>query len=89
MKQIHIIVQGRVQGIFFRDSVRREAAQLGLKGYVKNTNQDVEVVAQGDGKQIEKLVMFCHKGPPVARVDKVDFKYEEIEKIFNSFDVKY
>jgi len=89
MKQIHIIVEGRVQGVFFRDTIRREAAQIGLKGYVKNTHQDVEIVAQGDEKQIEKLVMFCHKGPPASRVDKVDFKYEEIEKIFNSFDVKY
>ena len=90
MKQCRIIVSGRVQGVFFRDSTRGAARSLGLKGYVRNAgNGDVEVIAQGDEKDILELIKFCHKGPPASEVDKVDVKYEEIKDDFIGFEVRY
>jgi len=90
MKQLHIIISGRVQGIFFRASTRDTARQLGLRGFVRNLgNGDVEVVAQGEDNELQELIEFCRKGPPGADIEGIDIKYEEIKDKFFGFDVRY
>ena len=90
MKRVHILVSGRVQGVFYRASTREKASQLGLSGWVRNLPDGrVELVAEGPEEQIDALIEWCHKGPPVARVDKVEIDYEEPRAEFDGFRVRY
>jgi acylphosphatase len=69
IKGVQIIVQGRVQGVFYRDSTRRKARELGLVGTVRNMpDGSVEVVAEGPAAALETLVRWCRSGPPAAEV---------------------
>ncbi len=69
---VHYLVKGRVQGVGFRWFVHREAAELGLRGWVKNTDQGhVEVVAAGERELLAELKVALHKGSRGSRVDAV------------------
>jgi acylphosphatase len=78
---LHFLVKGRVQGVGFRWFVHREAAEIGLRGWVKNTDDGhVEVVAAGDAEQIAELKAALHKGSRGSRVDAVvEHELEEKE----------
>ena len=66
------LIFGKVQGVFFRDSTRREAQKLGIRGSAHNrTDGSVEVVAQGGAVAIEHLRIWLHHGPPRAQVVEV------------------
>ena len=67
------LVHGRVQGVFYRQSTRQQARQLGLTGYARN-NPDgtVTIEAEGPADALAQLAQWCHQGPPAARVDKVE-----------------
>ena len=66
-------VHGRVQGVWFRDSTRREAERLGISGYAINlADGNVEVLACGRASALDELQAWLHEGPPMARVTKVD-----------------
>ena len=87
MKCAHLIVSGRVQGVFFRDNTRRKARELGLTGYAKNLpDGTVEVVAEGNEDKINELIEFIKKGPGVAMVEGINLKHKEPEN-FKSFEV--
>jgi acylphosphatase len=75
-----VIVHGHVQGVFFRDTVRRHAAGAGLGGWVRN-NRDgtVEAVFEGEAEAVERLVAVSREGPRGARVDRVEVVEEEPE----------
>ena len=90
MKRVHIIVQGRVQGIFFRANTRDKAVQLGLTGWVRNLDSDkVEVMAEGDDDSIKQLVSYCRQGPPSAHVDDIKVEFEEPKKDLGPFSIRY
>ena len=68
----HYLVKGRVQGVGFRWFVQREAAELGLRGWVRNTDEgDVEIVAAGEGEDLTELRRALRKGSRGSRVDSV------------------
>lgn len=68
----HILVQGKVQGVFFRAGTKKKADELGIKGWVKNTDDGhVEIVATGDHDPIKTFIEWCYIGPPRARVLQV------------------
>ena len=72
-KCIRALVSGRVQGVFFRDSTRRQARQLGLTGHAINlADGRVEVIACGQQQQLDQLVSWLHRGPEYAVVDRVE-----------------
>lgn len=72
-----VVVSGRVQGVFFRDSCRREAQRLGLAGSARNLPDGrVEVVIEGDPDSVEQLVHWCREGPPLADVADVEIHDE-------------
>jgi acylphosphatase len=75
-----VVVHGLVQGVWFRESVRRRADSLGVAGWVRN-NPDgtVEAVFEGERDAVESLVRFAHLGPRSARVDRVDVREEQPE----------
>lgn len=76
------MVRGLVQGVFFRDTVRRRAAAAGVVGWVRNTwDGAVEAVFEGDSSAVERLVVFCRSGPRGARVDEIEIYEEEPERL--------
>lgn len=86
MKTLKIIVRGRVQGVYFRATARDVAENLHLNGTVKNESDFVEIIAQGEEKELEKFLRWCHHGSDRARVDKVEV--EEISNIsMNGFRI--
>jgi acylphosphatase len=73
-----VVVRGRVQGVFFRDSVRRQADSSGVTGWVANrADGSVEVVLEGEPDAVERLIEFCRRGPSRAEVESVDVGEEE------------
>jgi len=90
IKQVILIVHGRVQGVFFRDSTRRKARQLGLTGWVSNeSDRTVKVVAEGEEKKLEELIKWCYNGNRLTRVDKIDIQWQEATGQFEGFEIKY
>jgi acylphosphatase len=78
----HVVVFGRVQGVFFRDSLRRLAAQHDVAGWVRNTwDGTVEAVFEGEPDAVGRLVEFCRAGPSGARVEHIDVRTEPPEDL--------
>ena len=77
-----VVVHGYVQGVFFRDSVRRLAGQRGVNGWVANRPDGaVEAVFEGEPEAVDRLVSYCHDGPRGASVDSVDVTNEDLENL--------
>ncbi len=88
-KRARVRVSGRVQGVFFRDSTREKAQELGLAGYVKNTpDGDVEALFEGPSRSIEEMVRWCGQGPPHASVENVEADYESPGDDLMGFEVR-
>ena len=87
MTRRHVRAHGRVQGVFFRDSVRREAARRGVAGWARNcADGTVEAVFEGDEDAVEAMIEFCRAGPGHSQVSRLDVAREEPEGL-NGFDV--
>jgi acylphosphatase len=83
-----LVVHGRVQGVFFRETARRRALAAGLAGWVRNTpDGTVEAVFEGEPDAVERLVEFCREGPRGARVEWLDVAAEDPEGLAG-FDVR-
>ena len=88
--RLHVVVEGIVQGVFFRARTREEASSLGLSGWVRNClDGRVEAVFEGEKDKVEKILKWCKKGPPGATVRKVEENWEEATGEFDSFSIKY
>ena len=84
-----IVVFGRVQGVFFRYTMCREAERLQVTGWVRNRiDGAVEAVMEGEKEAVENLVSWCRQGPPGAVVRKIDVEWQEYQGEFNSFSIK-
>jgi acylphosphatase len=78
--RIHVVVHGHVQGVFFRDTVRRSARDHGVAGWARNRpDGTVEAVFEGPPDAVRALVEVCRTGPPDARVDRVEVSDEPVE----------
>lgn len=72
MEIVHLVIKGKVQGVYFRASARDVANKLGIKGWIKNRpDKNVEALATGSKEQLDKFIEWCHKGPPMADVKEV------------------
>jgi acylphosphatase len=88
-KRIHIFVSGRVQGVFFRDSARNKAKELGVFGWVSNLpGRRVEAVLEGEEAAVDALSGWFKKGPRWARVEKIEEISEDYKGEFKSFEIK-
>lgn len=73
MRAVELVVNGRVQGVYYRATARDEADRLGLAGWIRN-REDGAVVAriEGSPEAVEEFVAWSRQGPPAARVDEVE-----------------
>jgi acylphosphatase len=83
-----IVAHGRVQGVFFRESVRRLARSRGVCGWVENRGDgSVEAVLEGPPRAVEELIRFCRRGPEGAHVERLDVD-EEVPEGLSGFGVR-
>ncbi len=74
-KTLRLVIHGHVQGVFFRDSMRREAQRLGVAGWVRNrADGTVEAAVQGEPADVDLIVRWAHRGPDYAHVDRVEIE---------------
>jgi acylphosphatase len=86
----HILVEGRVQGVFYRSWTARQAQGLGLSGWVKNlTDGRVEAVIEGPKSKVEEVVERCKQGPRFAGVKYIDVSWEPATGEYEGFEIVY
>ncbi len=89
LASVQVVVYGRVQGVFFRAFASRQAKELGLTGYVRNLPEGaVEVQAEGERKQLEKLIGYLKVGPSAAKVERVVTNWSEYTGSYSNFGTK-
>ena len=89
-KRAHVFVSGRVQGVFFRATTRKEAEKRRVKGWVKNLRDGrVEAVFEGEGEKVEEMIDFCHRGSSAANVEDVEVEWESNKDEFSEFGIRY
>jgi len=90
MKRVRVYIYGRVQGVFFRAETQRAAQRFNITGWVRNmADGRVEAVIEGEDANVDKMIAWCHKGPPAARVEEVLITEEPYTGEFRDFDIKY
>lgn len=88
-RRVHVLIRGRVQGVFFRDATSEEAARHQVTGWVRNLlDGRVEAVFEGDAEDVEALIAFCHCGPQAAKVTGVEVVEETYSGDFTRFSVR-
>jgi len=86
----HVFVGGMVQGVFFRSETQYEAYRRKVTGWARNLRDGrVEAVFEGEKDDVEKLIEFCRRGPPGARVTKVEVLWEKYTGEFKNFGIRY
>ncbi len=86
--QLHLIIHGKVQGVFYRAETKDVACSLGLTGWVRNRpDGSVEVLAQGQKEKLDQILAWCKKGPSTARVERVEEEWSEGDELLKRFDI--
>lgn len=85
-QRVHLIISGHVQGVAYRASAQRCAKQLALTGWVRNQrNGNVEVIAEGNDKQLAEFIHWAERGPRFAVVDNLLTEYSAASDEFSDF----
>ncbi len=85
-----VIIEGRVQGVFFRAHTQEMALRLNLKGWVRNRGDGrVEALFEGDKEKVHRMIEWCHRGPSEARVTQVLINWEAYQGEFDDFTIRY
>ena len=89
MKQVHMYISGFVQGVGFREYVKKQARKMGVNGWARNLiDRRVEIVAQADEELLKKFVKIASRGPFLAEVKSVSVEWQEPSEHFSSFERK-
>lgn len=89
-QRVRLFVTGKVQGVFFRQTLKVMAKKNNIFGWVKNLKDGrVEAVLEGDGERVSRLIQWAHGGPANARVEDVQILNEKFISEFTKFDVLY
>ena len=89
VERLELLIEGKVQGVFYRASTLEQAQSLNLVGMVQNLPQGmVEVIAEGNRGALEELEKWCHHGPPAAEVKNVSARWKESTGEFKTFSVR-
>ena len=86
----HVIISGRVQGVFFRAETQKAAIRLDLRGWVRNLpDGTVEALFEGPRERVDQILEWCWKGSPHSKVTDVKVTYRACEQGFSNFSVRY
>jgi acylphosphatase len=86
----HVLISGKVQGVFFRAKVCEMAVKSDVKGWVRNLEEDeVETVFEGEKEDVNKVIEFCKRGPVGAKVVSFEICWEEFRDEFKDFKIIY
>ena len=89
-QRVRLFVTGKVQGVFFRQTLKVMAKKNDIFGWVKNLKDGrVEAVLEGEGEKIDRLIEWAHGGSANARVEDVEIRNEKFIEEFSKFDVLY
>ena len=89
-QRIHIFLTGKVQGVFFRQATKVVAIKNNVTGWVKNLeNGEVEILLEGDDKNVNSVIDWCRNGPANSRVDEVKIEPQEFSGQYSNFEVSY
>ena len=88
--KVQVIISGRVQGVWFRANTKNKAEQLGITGWVRNTDDGkVEALFEGKDDNVKEMLEWCKHGPPMAKVTDVKVERNFDQDEYNSFSIKY
>lgn len=88
MPTIHLVIKGKVQGVFYRANAKKTADEKGVTGWVRNTPEgNVEILASASRKALEDFIEWCRKGPCIAKVTGIE-REEKEEQSFEAFIIK-
>ncbi|MGB9667756.1 MAG: acylphosphatase [Thermosulfidibacteraceae bacterium] len=88
-KRVHLLISGKVQGVYYRANACEVAKRLGITGWVRNLPDGrVEVVAEGEEDVLKNFIAWCWEGPPLARVENVEEKWEPYKGEFVTFSIR-
>jgi len=86
----HVIISGRVQGVFYRMETKRAADKCNTLGWVRNRRDGtVEALFEGDKTQVDSTIEWCRKGPSLAQVGSVDVKWADYAGEFDRFEIRF
>jgi acylphosphatase len=84
-----LLIQGKVQGVWYRVHLQEKAIGLGVTGWCRNLPDGwVEAMVQGPTEALDTLIQWCHQGPPKARVDSVEVVEQPTDTVFSSFEIE-
>jgi len=90
LKTVHVWVTGSVQDVGFRYFTNRNAKELGIKGWIRNTEDGkVEAVFQGDENNIQRMIELCRHGPSSSHVKDIKIVESDENKIYDDFSIRY
>ena len=88
LKKIHLLISGKVQGVFYRVNTKNKADELGLTGWAKNTpDGKVEVLAEGKEGGLKEFIKWCYNGSRGAKIDEVEVEWSDYENKFDNFEI--
>ena len=88
--RVHLLISGRVQGVFYRAFTRNIAGSFGLSGWVRNLpDGNVEALIEGDKDDIEQAIQRFRSGPPGAHVDDIEITWEDYQGDIQGFQIRY
>ena len=88
--EMHAVVHGYVQGVWFRATTREHAEKIGVKGTVKNlADGTVEIYAQGSKARLEQFISNLKANPGMGTIDSIDIDYSQPKKTYSGFDIAY
>lgn len=89
LSRAEVVIRGRVQGVFYRQSTREMAVGLGLTGWVRNQpDGSVAAVFEGERRTVQEAIDWCRQGPPAARVSDVEIVWRDYQEEFSGFIVR-
>ena len=87
---VHILVTGKVQGVFFRQATKVIAIKNHVTGWVKNLESgQVEILLEGEDQNVNSIVEWCHNGPANSRVDEIKIEQQKFSGQYSNFEVRY
>ncbi|MFH1827192.1 MAG: acylphosphatase [bacterium] len=86
-KQARLYIKGEVIGVGFRSWINHQTKLTNIKGWVRNVGNEVEVLLQGEEKDIKEMIKRIKKGPPISNVDAIETTWEKPNPIHSSFEI--